>query len=69
MRVAQLGAGRIGAMHAEILSSILEPGSLLVADMDPSRARAGSVVAPGETKVEGVDAPSSPVTPDATHDV
>jgi len=27
-------------MHAEILSSILEPGSLLVADMDPSRARA-----------------------------
>ncbi len=40
MRVAQLGAGRIGAMHAEILSSILEPGSLLVADKDPSRARA-----------------------------
>ncbi|HEX7197316.1 MAG TPA: Gfo/Idh/MocA family oxidoreductase [Candidatus Limnocylindria bacterium] len=45
MRVAQLGAGRIGAMHAEILSRLVEPGSLLVADTDPARARevAGAV--------------------------
>jgi len=40
MRVAQLGAGRIGAMHAEILGALVEPGSLLVADLDLARARA-----------------------------
>lgn len=40
MRVAQLGAGRIGAMHAEILAGILEPGALTVADIDASRAQA-----------------------------
>ena len=40
MRVAQLGAGRIGAMHAEILSSLLRaPDTLMVADVDPARAR------------------------------
>jgi len=39
MQVAQLGAGRIGAMHAEILAGLLEPGELTVADIDPSRAR------------------------------
>lgn len=38
MRVAQLGAGRIGAMHAEILSGLLAPDALLVADTDPARA-------------------------------
>ena len=40
MQVAQLGAGRIGAMHAEILASLLEPGELTVADVDPVRAQA-----------------------------
>ena len=40
MRVAQLGAGRIGAMHAKILSGLLEPGALVVADVDADRARA-----------------------------
>ncbi|MBA3739911.1 MAG: Gfo/Idh/MocA family oxidoreductase [Chloroflexi bacterium] len=40
MRVAQLGAGRIGAMHAEILSSLVEPGALVVADVDQARAQA-----------------------------
>jgi len=40
MRVAQLGAGRIGAMHAQILSGLVEPGSLVVADLDISRAQA-----------------------------
>ncbi|MGH2418503.1 MAG: Gfo/Idh/MocA family protein [Candidatus Limnocylindria bacterium] len=38
MRVAQLGAGRIGAMHAGILAGLLEPGALVVADTDPARA-------------------------------
>ena len=40
MRVAQLGAGRIGAMHAGILAGLLEPGALVVADEDPPRATA-----------------------------
>jgi myo-inositol 2-dehydrogenase/D-chiro-inositol 1-dehydrogenase len=39
MRVAQLGAGRIGAMHAEILSRLVDPGELIVADLDPALAR------------------------------
>lgn len=39
MRVAQLGAGRIGSMHAGMLASLLEPGALVVADVDPERAR------------------------------
>jgi myo-inositol 2-dehydrogenase / D-chiro-inositol 1-dehydrogenase len=38
MRVAQMGAGRIGAMHAPILAGLLEPGSLVLADADPERA-------------------------------
>ena len=42
MRVAQLGAGRIGAMHAEILAGLVEPGALIVADVDPSRAQAAA---------------------------
>jgi len=40
MRVAQLGAGRIGAMHAEILAGLVEPGALVVADIDQARAQA-----------------------------
>ena len=40
MLIAQLGAGRIGAMHAEILGELVEPGSLIVADLDLARARA-----------------------------
>jgi myo-inositol 2-dehydrogenase/D-chiro-inositol 1-dehydrogenase len=39
MRVAQLGAGRIGAMHAETLSRLLAPGELVLADLDAERAR------------------------------
>ena len=39
MRIAQLGAGRIGAMHAEILAGLVEPGTLVVADVEPERAR------------------------------
>jgi myo-inositol 2-dehydrogenase/D-chiro-inositol 1-dehydrogenase len=40
MRIAQLGAGRIGAMHAPILAELLEPGALILADADPARAEA-----------------------------
>ncbi len=40
MRVAQLGAGRIGVMHAEILAGLVEPGALVVADVDLARAQA-----------------------------
>jgi myo-inositol 2-dehydrogenase/D-chiro-inositol 1-dehydrogenase len=38
MRIAQLGAGRIGAMHARLLAGIVEPGTLTVADVDAERA-------------------------------
>ena len=61
MRVTQLGAGRIGAMHAEILSTLLEPGALLVADLDPARARAiadavGAEAAEIDAAIEAADA-------------
>jgi myo-inositol 2-dehydrogenase/D-chiro-inositol 1-dehydrogenase len=38
VRIAQLGAGRIGAMHARILSELLDPGDLVIADVEPERA-------------------------------
>ena len=50
MRVAQLGAGRIGALHAEILTGLLDPDALLVADIDPARA-ASIATATGATAV------------------
>ena len=53
MRVAQLGTGRIGAMHAEILASLLEPGSLVVADVDASRA--GAVAQAVGAEAAGID--------------
>jgi myo-inositol 2-dehydrogenase/D-chiro-inositol 1-dehydrogenase len=40
MRIAQLGAGRIGAMHARLLSGLVEPGALTIADVDLERAAA-----------------------------
>lgn len=45
MRIAQLGAGRIGIMHAEILAGIVDPSELVVADVDAARAAsvAGSI--------------------------
>ena len=39
MRIALIGAGRIGAMHAEILMRLVEPGALVVADVEPERAQ------------------------------
>lgn len=53
MRVAQLGAGRIGAMHAAILADLLEPGTLVVADVDP--ARAASVAATTGATASGIE--------------
>jgi myo-inositol 2-dehydrogenase/D-chiro-inositol 1-dehydrogenase len=61
MRIAQLGAGRIGAMHAELLSGLLQPGELVVADVDPEPARAvaaavGAEAAEVGAAIEAADA-------------
>ncbi len=39
MQIAQLGAGRIGVMHAGLLAELHGPENLIVADVDPERAR------------------------------
>jgi myo-inositol 2-dehydrogenase/D-chiro-inositol 1-dehydrogenase len=39
MRVGLLGAGRIGALHAETLVGLTPVDALLIADADPARAR------------------------------
>ena len=61
MRIAQLGAGRIGAMHARILARLLEPGDLTVADLDHQRAQSvaadvGAEPADLESAIAGADA-------------
>ena len=38
MRIAQLGAGRIGAMHARLLAELHDPADLVVADVVEERA-------------------------------
>lgn len=38
MQIAQLGAGRIGAMHAALLAELVDPGDLVVADVAAERA-------------------------------
>lgn len=38
MRVALLGAGRIGRLHARLLAELIDPADLVVADIDPARA-------------------------------
>ena len=53
MRLALLGAGRIGAMHARILAGLVEPGSLVVADPEPGRA--GSVAATVGAQAAGIE--------------
>jgi myo-inositol 2-dehydrogenase/D-chiro-inositol 1-dehydrogenase len=40
MRVTQLGTGRIGVMHAELLADLLDGDQLVVADVQPERADA-----------------------------
>lgn len=39
MRVALIGAGRVGRLHAQIPSSLLGVGAVLVADANPAAAR------------------------------
>lgn len=61
MRVAQLGAGRIGAVHAESLSRLLAPRELVLADLDEDRARAlaaevGAEATSVEEAIAGADA-------------
>lgn len=61
MRVALLGAGRIGAIHAETLGRLLAPGELVLADLDAERASAlaaavGAETANLEEAIAGADA-------------
>jgi len=39
VRIAQLGAGRIGQMHFGLLRELTDPASLILADVDEARAR------------------------------
>lgn len=57
MRVAQLGAGRIGAMHARLLAELLDPENLVVADVDRQRAER---VAAGVGARGTLESPSPP---------
>jgi myo-inositol 2-dehydrogenase/D-chiro-inositol 1-dehydrogenase len=54
MRVAILGAGRIGRLHARILAGLTGASELLVADIEPSRARE-TAAATGATAVDGIE--------------
>lgn len=38
MRIAQLGVGRIGTMHARILAELVDPDDLILADVDRDRS-------------------------------
>jgi myo-inositol 2-dehydrogenase/D-chiro-inositol 1-dehydrogenase len=42
MRIAQLGAGRIGSMHLDMLAELVDPESLIIADLDGARAEAAA---------------------------
>lgn len=54
MRIAQLGAGRIGRLHARLLAGLMDPDQLLVADLDAERA--GDVAAQvGATAVPTIE--------------
>jgi myo-inositol 2-dehydrogenase/D-chiro-inositol 1-dehydrogenase len=61
MRIAQLGAGRIGAMHAELLAGLLDHEDLVIADAAPERAievadRLGIASASIEQAIAGANA-------------
>ena len=61
MRIALIGAGRIGALHAATLGRLLAPGELVLADLDAERARAvaaavGAEAADAEEAIAGADA-------------
>jgi myo-inositol 2-dehydrogenase/D-chiro-inositol 1-dehydrogenase len=55
VRVAQLGAGRIGAMHAGLLAGLLDPADLVVADVNEESA-AGVAASVGATAASVPDA-------------
>ncbi len=61
MRIAQLGTGRIGRMHAEILAGLLEPGALIVADTDAVLAESVA----GTTGAEAMEIGAAIATADA----
>ncbi len=61
MRIAQLGAGRIGSMHAPILAGLVDSGALVIADADADRAakvaaEVGAETASIEEAIAGADA-------------
>lgn len=61
MRIAQLGAGRIGAMHFGMLAELVDPADLVIADVDATRAEAaatatGATAAGVEKAIGGADA-------------
>lgn len=61
MRIAQLGAGRIGAMHFGMLAELVDPADLVIADVDATRAEAaatatGATAAGVEDAIGGADA-------------
>jgi len=53
MRVALLGAGRIGRLHARLLGELTGVSQLLVADVEPARAR-DVAAATGATAVDSI---------------
>ncbi|HEX5466849.1 MAG TPA: Gfo/Idh/MocA family oxidoreductase [Candidatus Limnocylindrales bacterium] len=54
MRLAQLGAGRIGRLHARLLAELIDPLDLIVADIDAARA-AEVAAAVGATPAASID--------------
>jgi myo-inositol 2-dehydrogenase / D-chiro-inositol 1-dehydrogenase len=61
MRIAQLGAGRIGKMHFGMLVEIVDPEWLMIADLDPALAESAAAgtaasVASVEDAIAGADA-------------
>ncbi len=72
MKIAVLGAGRIGRLHARVLADQPEVDALVVTDVDPARAVAlaaevgGRAVATIEAALDGTDAVVI-ATPTDTH--
>ena len=61
MRIAQLGAGRIGVMHLRILADLTDPSTLVIADVEPTRAESaaaetGAAALPVERAIKEADA-------------
>ncbi|MGH2464722.1 MAG: Gfo/Idh/MocA family protein [Candidatus Limnocylindrales bacterium] len=56
MRVALLGAGRIGQLHARVLAARPEIDAVILVDADPERARTVAAEVGGETAISVEDA-------------